>query len=275
MRVKIPALFIALLLTGLTLVTTLATTACAESSQPSYFAGIQDCPECPKLAIIPPGDYIMGNDGPHKNERPAHAVSFDKAFAIGVYEVSFDEWKACFDAGACGAEFPDDHGWGQGNRPVMNITWDEAVGYTRWLSEKTGKTYRLPSEAEWEYAARAGSTTEFWWGDEVGVSKANCRNCGPDISHQTQPVDSFEANSWGLYNVHGNVWEWVQDCWNPTHEGATADGSPRLTGDCRQRVMRSGSWYYFSKNIRSPWRFKNDGRVKSYGIGLRVLRELQ
>lgn len=250
------------------------TVACAETVQPKRFAGIQDCEACPELAIIPPGAFTMGNDGPHKYERPAHTVTFNKAFAIGMFEVTFDEWQACFDEGACGTEMPDDHHWGQGQRPVMNITWADANAYAAWLSKKTQKTYRLPTEAEWEYAARAGTDSEFWWGDEVGLSKANCRDCGPEISHQTQPTDSFAPNAWGLYNVHGNVWEWVQDCWNKTHEGAPTDGSARLEGDCRQRVMRSGSWYYFSKNIRSAWRFKNDARVKSYGIGLRVVREL-
>jgi len=261
--------FIALLLA-----VTLAGSACADSLAPKRYAGIKDCDACPELAIIPPGSFIMGNDGRHKNERPAHKVTIDKAFAIGLFEVSFDEWQACFDEGACGTEMPSDHNWGKGNRPIINVTWLESKAYLKWLSEKTGKTYRLPSESEWEYAARAGTQSEFWWGDDVGQEKANCRDCGPTISHQSQPVDSFKPNPWGLYNVHGNVWEWVEDCWNPTHEGAPSDASARLEGDCRQRVMRSGSWYYFSKNIRSPWRFKNDGRVKSYGIGFRVLREL-
>lgn len=252
----------------------LATAACAETLKPKRFAGIQDCSACPELAIIPPGQFTMGNDGPHKYERPAHTVTFDKAFAIGMFEVTFDEWQACFDDGACGVEMPDDHHWGQGQRPVMNVTWADANAYAAWLSQKTKKTYRLPTEAEWEYAARAGTDSEFWWGDEVGLGKANCRDCGSEISHQSQPADSFAPNAWGLYNVHGNVWEWVQDCWNETHEGAPTDGTARLQGDCRQRVMRSGSWYYFSKNIRSAWRFKNDARVKSYGIGLRVVREL-
>ena len=245
-----------------------------DPSAPSRHAGIKDCETCPELAIIPPGEFIMGSDGPHKYERPAVLVKIDKAFMIGMFEVSFDEWQACFEDGACGAEIPNDHDWGRKNRPVINITWDETHLYLDWLSKKTGHIYRLPSEAEFEYAARAGSISEFWWGDKIGTSLANCRNCGPKISHQTKPVDSFKPNPWGLYNVHGNVWEWMADCWNPSHEEATPDGSARLTGDCRQRVVRSGSWYYFSKNLRSAWRFKNDGRVRSYGIGFRVLREL-
>ncbi|PHS79151.1 MAG: hypothetical protein COB59_03130 [Rhodospirillaceae bacterium] len=246
----------------------------APEPKPARYAGIKDCDTCPELAIIPPGDFTMGTDGKHKYERPSVQVRIDKAFAIGMFEVTFDEWQACFDAGACGDKMPDDHDWGRGNRPVINITWAQANGYLAWISEKTGKTYRLPTEAEWEYAAKAGSITEYWWGDDIGSEQANCRNCAPLISHQSLPVDSFKPNAWGLYNVHGNVWEWVADCWNADHKQATTDGTARLTGDCRQRVMRSGSWYYFSKNLRSAWRFKNDGRVKSYGIGFRVLREL-
>ncbi|MBL4747343.1 MAG: formylglycine-generating enzyme family protein [Magnetovibrio sp.] len=249
--------------------------AYAESAAPTRHIGLKDCATCPELAIIPPGDFIMGSDGPHKYERPATLVTIDKTFAMGMFEVSFDEWQACVDdGGACGTEIPNDHDWGRGNRPVINITWADANLYTDWLTQKTGHTYRLPSEAEWEYAARAGSNTAFWWGDDIGKSLANCRNCGPKISHQSLPVDSFKANPWGLYNVHGNVWEWVADCWNTSHDTAHTDGSSRQTGDCRQRVVRSGSWYYFSKNLRSAWRFKNDSRIKSYGIGFRVLREL-
>ena len=255
------------------LVFTLAGAACAQGTS-SRFAGIQDCPDCPELAIIPPGSFTMGTDSRHKYEKPAHTVTIDKAYAIGIFEVTFDQWQACFDAGECGEQMPDDHKWGEGKRPIINITWHDAKLYLKWLSNKTGKTYRLPTEAEWEYAARAGTETEYWWGDDIGKEQANCRNCAPTISHQSEPVDSFEPNPWGLYNVHGNVWEWTEDCWNKTYDGAPTDGSAWLTGDCRQRVMRSGSWYYFSKNLRSAWRAKNHAKVKSYGIGFRVVREL-
>ncbi|MBL4614631.1 MAG: formylglycine-generating enzyme family protein [Magnetovibrio sp.] len=243
-------------------------------STPLSAATIKDCEQCPELAIIPPGTFTMGTDGRHKAERPAHEVTIDKAFAIGIYEVSFDEWQVCLDEGACGAKRPDDHAWGTGLRPVINITWHEAKLYLDWLSKKTGKTYRFPTEAEWEYAARAGTEGEYSWGDKIGKARANCRDCGAKISHKSQPVDSFKANPWGLYNMHGNVWEWTEDCWNKTYVGAPNDGSAWLQGDCRQRVMRSGSWYYFSKNLRSSWRAKNHAQVKSYGIGFRVLREL-
>jgi formylglycine-generating enzyme required for sulfatase activity len=234
----------------------------------------RDCPECPEVVVVPAGLFVMGLNGKFPRELPQRVVKVSKPFAIGRYEVTFDEWKACHDAGAC-ANWPDDHGWGRGRRPVVNITFDDIQTYVGWLSEKTGHRYRLPSEAEWEYVDRAGTSTEFWWGNKVGTNKANCKDCGSEWSAKgSGPVGSFEPNPFGLYDTTGNVWEWVQDCWNPDHKGAPKEASPRLTGDCRQRVMRGGSWYYFSKNSRSAWRSKNNTNVKSYGIGFRVVREL-
>ncbi|MBT3238188.1 MAG: formylglycine-generating enzyme family protein [Rhodospirillaceae bacterium] len=234
----------------------------------------QDCETCPKMVVVPTGSFTMGSDGRHKYERPSREVTIAKPFAIGIYEVTFDEWQACFDEAGC-KRVPDDHKWGKDTRPVMNITWFETQEFTEWLSKKTGHTYRLPSEAEWEYAARAGTTTEFWWGDEVGENLGNCRNCKSEWSKKgSAPVGSFAPNPFGLYDVHGNEWEWMEDCWTPNQIDAPTDGSARMDGDCGSRVMRSGSWYYFSKNMRSAWRFKNDARVKSYGIGMRVVREM-
>ena len=234
----------------------------------------RDCPECPEMVMVPAGSYIMGTQSRHKHERPPHKVTFARPFAIGRYEVTFDEWQACYDAGGCSV-MPADHQWGAGKRPIINIKWAATKEFAEWITAKTGHTYRLPSEAEWEYVARAGTTTEFWWGDEVGVNRANCRNCGSKWSKKgSAPTGSFEPNPWGLYDTAGNVWEWVEDCWNKDHEGAPADGSARLDGDCRKRIIRSGSWYYLSKNSRSAWRSKNDARVKSYWLGFRVLREL-
>ncbi len=244
----------------------------AEHTPLSFF---KDCETCPQMVVLPEGDFIMGSSDRHHVENPAHPVSISQPFAMGRYEVTFDEWIACMDAGACDDEVPDDHEWGLGRRPVINVTWWDAQTYVRWLTQSTGHKYRLPSEAEWEYAARAGTTTAYFWGDEAtGLNTANCRDCGPEISHQTLTVGSFEANAWGLYDMHGNVWEWVADCWFPDHKGASANGTVRISDKCRERQMRSGSWYYFSKNLRSSWRFKNDARVRSYGIGFRVVRVL-
>jgi formylglycine-generating enzyme required for sulfatase activity len=234
----------------------------------------RDCPRCPELVAVPAGTFVMGSDKGEKYERPAHPVTIAKPFAIGRYEVTFDEWAYCVEEKGC-HEVPDDHFWGFGNRPVINLTFDDMVRYTRWLGRRTGRNYRLPSEAEWEYAARAGTTTEYWWGDEVGQGKANCRECGTEWSGKmSAPVGSLAANPWGLHDTSGNVWEWVADCWVPSHVGAPADGSARTAGDCGNRVTRGGSWYYFPKLSRSAYRYKNDVRIKSYNIGFRVLREL-
>ena len=247
-----------------------------EAGMPNSTPGtlFQDCAVCPEMIVIPAGSFMMGSDHRHKFERSSHKVTITRPFALGIYEVTFDEWQACFIEGGC-AHVPDDHNWGKGRRPVMNITWFETQKYLEWLSKKTGHKYRLPTEAEWEFAARAGTTTEFWWGNQVGENLANCRDCKSLWSKKrSAPVGSFKPNPFGLYDVHGNEWEWLQDCWNPSHIGAPIDGSVRLDGNCKFRVIRSGSWYYFSKNMRSAWRSKNDVRVRSYGIGMRVLREL-
>ena len=131
------------------------------------------------------------------------------------------------------------------------------------------------AEAEWEYAARGGTKSEFWWGNEKGVNLANCRDCKSKWSKKgSAPTGSFKPNPYGLYDTSGNVWEWVLDCWVPNYLSAPTNGSARISKKCRERVMRGGSWYYISKNSRSAWRFKNDYRVKSYGIGFRILREM-
>ena len=256
----------------------LATPAGAQDLTPGTI--FKDCPTCPEMVVVPKGVFVMGSNGRYKTEEPAHLVEIAKPFAIGRTEVTFDQWNLCLVDGGCELD-PDDHKWGKGTRPVMNVTWDQAVRYANWISARSGHTYRLPTEAEWEYIARAGTQTQFAWGDEAGgLALGNCRDCGAEISHQTEPVASFPPNPWGLYDTHGNVWEWVQDCWVPNYVGAPTDGSARIAPEeeagqpCKERVMRSGSWYYFSKNIRSRWRAKNNPGVRSYGIGFRLVREL-
>ena len=203
----------------------------------------EDCPECPEMVVVPPGG-------------PA-----GRSFAVGVYEVTFAEWDACVSDGGCGGYRPDDEGWGRGKRPVVNVSWDDAQAYVRWLSGETGEDYRLLSEAEWEYVARAGTTTRYWWRDEVGWNRANCRGCGSRWDGEgTAPVGSFSANPFGLHDVHGNVLEWVEDCWEE--------------GNCGRRVLRGGSWVDFPWNLRSASR---DGYIsgnRSYVSGFRVARTL-
>ncbi len=239
----------------------------------------KDCPTCPELVVVPAGIFIMGVSGKRKTEKPAHRVNFAKAFAMGRFELTFDEWLVCADDGGC-QHRPDDHKWGRKGRPVINVTYFDAKEYLAWISKKTGHVYRLPTEAEWEYADRGGTTTQWWWGNKVGKNNANCKDCkskwsdGGTEPHGSAPVGSFKSNPFGLYDTSANLFEWVEDCWNKTHLGAPSDGSARTKGNCRYRVIRGGSFYYFSKVARSAYRAKNPPGVKSYWLGFRVLREL-
>ena len=165
----------------------------------------RDCADCPLMVVVPAGSFMMGSPYWYANEGPVHEVTIAKPFAVGVYEVTFDEWDAC-----SWVRSPDDGGWGSEGGPVMNVGWDDAQDYVRWLSETTGETYRLLSESEWEYAARAGTQTSYWWGDDIESNRANCNGCESRWDDAgTAPVGSFSPNAFGLYDVHGNVWECV------------------------------------------------------------------
>ena len=174
---------------------------------------------------------------------------------------------------------PWDQGWGRLKKPV-NVSWNDiTTEYLPWLSRKTGKAYRLLSEAEWEYAARAGTTTPFWWGSSISTGQANYHGDytyggGPkgEYRDRTVPVDSFKANPWGLFNVHGNLWEWVQDCWNEDYNGAPLDGSARATGNCRDRVRRGGSWNNTPERLRSAYRSPSYSFIEDSIMGFRVAR---
>ena len=224
------------------------------------------------MVVIRPGSFDMGS-GAFDMEKPVHRVTIAKPFAIGRREVTFDEWDRCVTAGVCKYR-PDDRGWGRGERPVINVSWDDAQVFVRWLSERTGRKYRLPSEAEWEYAARAGTSTSYWWGRDVGGRHANCRDCGSGTTLQTVPAGTFDANPFGLYDTAGNAAEWVEDCWNENYRGAPQDGSAWLTGQCRQRVLRGGSFDSQSRYLRSMSRFRYDVDVRYYANGFRVVREM-
>ncbi len=246
-------------------------------SVPSPRETFQDCDECPKMVVIPSGRFTMGSSGAEAghddDEEPLHRVRIDYQFAVGVYEVTFAEWYACLDAGGCGNYIPDDWRWGRGNRPVINVNWDDAQSYVRWLSARTGKTYRLLSESEWEYVARAGTETAYSWGDSIGVNRANCVGCG-DEWDKTAPVGSFAANAWGVHDMHGNVEEWVQDCWNENYEGAPTDGSAWGAEECNRRVVRGGPWYYAPSYLRSASRSSDFSAYRFRGLGFRVARNL-
>src|SRR5262245_22588978 len=187
--------------------------------------------------------------GSDSDERPRRRVAFANQFAVGRFAVTFEEWDACVAQGGCKKYRPSDRSWGRGRQPVINVWWEDARAYVRWIAEKTLRPYRLLSEAEREYVTRAGTAPPFWWGGSISSEQANYGGdfkygCGGRgvYRQRTARVDSFVPNPWGLYQVHGNVYEWVQDCWNRNYEGAPSDGSAWLTGDCARRVMRGGSW---------------------------------
>jgi formylglycine-generating enzyme required for sulfatase activity len=242
--------------------------------QPSAEPGdiLRDCENCPELVVVPSGDFVMGaNDTPY--EKPEHTVTIPRPFAIGRREVNFDEWDLCADAGAC-KHRPDDHGWGRGNLPVVNVSWDDTKLYLAWLSQKTGQKYRLPSEAEWEYAARAGTKTPFWWGRDIGTGHAQCDGCGSSTGQRMLAAGMFRPNGFGLYDTSGNAAEWVEDCWNDNYRNAPKDAAPWTSGDCRLRVLRGGNFTSKAPDVRSAARFRYDVDVRYYANGFRVLREL-
>jgi formylglycine-generating enzyme required for sulfatase activity len=232
----------------------------------------RDCSNCSEMVVVPAGSFQMGS--PAEYENPVHTVTIAKAFAIGRYEVTFDEWDRCVEEGGC-KHRPDDREWGRGNRPVIHVSWQDAKAFTTWLSSKTGQTYRLPTEAEWEYAARAGTNTPFWWGRDIGSGQANCRDCKTGGAQQTVPVGSYKPNPFGLYDTAGNAAEWVEDCWNDNYRGAPQNGSAWTTGQCRLRVLRGGAFDSQTRYLRSMSRFRYDSDVRYFANGFRVLREMQ
>ena len=229
----------------------------------------------PEMVVIPGGSFRMGcvsGQDCFDREHPVHTVRVE-SFELSRYEVTFEEYDR-FTA-ATGRNPAGDSDWGRGRRPVIDVSWEDAVAYVRWLSGQTGEQYRLPSEAEWEYAARAGSVTAYSWGNEIGRNRANCTGCGSQWdTGQTAPVGSFGPNGWGLHDMHGNVWEWVQDCWNGSYAGAPSDGSAWQSGDCSWRVLRGGSWGIYPRRLRSADRDGDSTASRRGGFGFRVARTI-
>jgi formylglycine-generating enzyme required for sulfatase activity len=234
----------------------------------------RDCPECPEMVVIPAGEFMMGSEE-YSEEKPVHKVMITKPFAASKFEVTFDNWDACVIAGGC-KHLPDDRSWGRGNRPVMNVSWDDVTKqYLPWLSRVTHETYRLLTEAEWEYAARAGSQGKYTWGDEIRSNRANCDGCGSQWDNkQTAEVGSFQANAFGLHDMHGNVWEWVEDCWHDNYIGERTDGSAWIAGECKARVLRGGSWVNYAVSLRSAARRMSAPVNRSNLTGFRLARTL-
>lgn len=240
----------------------------------------RDCPDCPEMVVVPAGRVTIGSprneNGRSREEGPQIVAAFIRPFAVGKFEVTFAHWDACVADGGC-SHRPDDKGWGRGNRPVINVSWNQVTGqYLPWLSAKTGHSYRLPSEAEWEHFARAGTVTAYWWGGGAGAASANCKGCdtrwGGD---RTAPVGSFAANPFGVHDVHGNVFELTADCWNSSHEGARNDGKARTEGACNRRVIKGGSWFTSENWLRSAARMSDPVGYSNSNVGFRVVRAVE
>jgi formylglycine-generating enzyme required for sulfatase activity len=233
----------------------------------------RDCSDCPEMVELPAGRFMMGSADGDADEKPQHEVLMPKPVAVGKFEVTFAEWEACAADGGClKNKSPSDEGWGKARRPVINVSWNDAKEYVTWLSRKTEKPYRLLSEAEWEYAARAGTSTKYAFGDSLDKQQARFSDGKRGVG-QTAEVGSFAANAWGLHDMHGNVWEWVEDCYAPSYLQAPADGSARTIPGCSSRVLRGGSWDYDPQDLRSAVRYKLPVVYRVDEIGFRVARD--
>jgi formylglycine-generating enzyme required for sulfatase activity len=246
---------------------------------PGALSEFKDCEECPQMVVIPAGEFTMGSPPSELNAEAQHRVTIAAPFAVSKFEITFDDWDLCDKEGGCRGDRYN--GWGREKRPAIHISWADAKAYVNWLSGKTGKSYRLLSEAEWEYAARAGTITRFAFGDSLSPDKANydgsTDGSGPsDVNRQkTTPVGSFPPNGFGLHDMHGNVSEWVEDCWHDEYTAkAPTDGSPWLDGNCNGRVMRGGSWEDSQEELRSAARVGEYKNNSSYADGLRIARGL-
>jgi formylglycine-generating enzyme required for sulfatase activity len=248
----------------------------------------KECELCPEMIAVGPGHFLMGaseeESGSTGNERPQHEVSFAEPFAIGRFAVTMSEWDACVADRGCSYR-PADHGFGRGTQPAINILWDDAQEYVAWLSRKTGRSYRLPSEAEREYVARAGTTTAYWWGDEFLPAQANCDSANRGLiaastadaqaSARPLPVQSFAPNPWGFYQVHGNVYDWVEDCWNDNYNGAPSDGSAWTDGRCDRHVLRGGAFSRNAQTARSAARLWSASPNRMIYMSVRVARTMR
>jgi len=280
-------------------------------------ATFRDCDQCPEMIVIPAGAFLMGSpaeESAHVDEQPQHEVSIANAFAVSTTEITFDQWDACTAADICPSASDDGHG--RGKNPVINVSWNDAQAYVGWLHEITGEHYRLLSEAEFEYATRAGTTTPWFWGN-AGASDKACefanlydqagKQANPDFPGpaldcndgyaRSAPVGKYKPNPFGLFDISGNVREWVEDCYEKGYNGAPDDGSMRLPeeppcekkfegicmdhfdasaleGACKKRVVRGGAWSDGAASARSAFRYAEAGDVRNNQTGLRIARDL-
>ena len=245
----------------------------ARQAGESFSDALSSGAQGPEMVVIPAGRFRMGcvsGQDCRDFEQPVHDVTIPRAFAVSKYEVTFEDYDRF--------TYPnrvDDNGWGRGARPVINVSWDDAQEYVGWLSGQTGQSYRLLSGSEWEYVARAGTSTAYSWGNAIGSNRANCVGCGSQWDgSQTAPAGSFSANAYGVHDMHGNVFEWVEDCWNFSYAGAPSDGSAWRSGDCSVRVLRGGSWLSYPGLLRSAVRGWLTTGNRDLNDGFRVARTL-
>jgi formylglycine-generating enzyme required for sulfatase activity len=238
----------------------------------------KDCPTCPEMIVLKSGRFTMGVvDGGVAKDAFAKEVTISNPFAVSIFEITFDQWDACSRDGGCNGYSPQDNGWGRGGRPVIHVSWNDAQAYLDWISKKTGESYRLLSEAEWEYAARAGSNTNYSWGDELGSGLANCANCGSKYDAlKTAPVGTFKANDFGLFDTTGNVWDWVSDCYAPdSYQKHQTYPEPYVATKSCNRVLRGGAWDLIGQGATTSFRFNANDQLRSNAIGFRIARDLQ
>lgn len=272
---------------GAVALATLASHASNEDAKPG--TTFKDCANCPEMVVVPAGAFMMGSPeterGRDRHEGPQHKVSIEKNFAVGKFEVTFQQWDDCVREGGCSTK-PDDNGWGRGRKPVINVSWSDAKEFVAWLAKKTGKPYRLLSEAEWEYAARAQpkwnpTPPPFSTGPTIDYRQANYdanftygRGNGGIYRQKTVDAGSMQRNAFGLHEMHGNVWEWVEDCYKNTYEGAPTDGSAVKGETCKLRVLRGGAWNYNPTALRAAYRYATFPELRVNMAGFRVARSL-
>lgn len=250
---------------------------------------IKDCPTCPELIVVPAGEFMMGSPETERsrnaNEGPQRKVTIAQPFAVGKFEVTFQQWDACVAEGGC-TQKPEDSGWGRNRRPVINVSYSDAKQFVEWLSKKTQKPYRLLTEAEWEYAARASSKftpnpLPFATGATIAFQQANYdanftygKGNGGLYRQKTVDVGTLPKNAFGLHEMHGNVWEWVEDCYKDSYAGAPTDGSAVQSSNCELRILRGGAWNYHPQALRAAYRYATWPELRVNMAGFRVARSL-
>ena len=248
---------------------------------------MRDCVDCPDMAVIPAGRFLMGSPSAeqarHEAEGPVALIDISRGFAMAAREITMAQWDACVAGGGCSGYTPPAHDWGRGEQPVVSVSFADAQSYVEWLSRETGRAYRLPSEAEWEYAARAGAAAPFSFGFRLTPDDANYNAAytygGPvgTAAGRAVKTASFAPNAFGLYDMHGNVWEWTADCWSGSHQDTDVNGASRTGangGDCTRRVLKGGAWNTGGWRLRAAHRIGKPSGVREYDNGFRVVRAL-